>query len=101
MFFGQQTLSNFPHSASSTTETETGGGMDMEKYKKSPICQEQEAEWWLKWQTTLLMGEQKREGERMKEGRDDESLECGNKGEPSRWEKKLGAPLSDANQIRS
>lgn len=49
----------------------------MEKYKKSPICQEQEAERWLKWQTTLLTGEQKREGERMKEGRDDESLACG------------------------
>lgn len=53
----------------------------MEKYKKSPICQEQEAEWWLKWQTTLLTGEQKREGERMAAGRNDESLGYGNKGE--------------------
>lgn len=52
----------------------------MEKYKKSPICQEQEAEWWLKWQTTLLVGEQERE-ERMKEGRDDESLGYSDKGE--------------------
>lgn len=66
----------------------------MEKYKKSPICQEQEWEWWLKWQTTLLTGEQKREGERMKEGRNDESLGYGNKGEWSRWEKKLSEMLT-------